>query len=215
MTAQTANKATVPTGSDGWKITDHIKQAIETARTVVPVANKAERDGLAALFPGGVIPVGTTVCRLDRKSSLEPWNGSNWVPGPLGELASVTNAGNNTVGVALNNLLEATVYVEPNRIIEIKAAIDGKSSMDAMFVSYTLAYGGTGVGGTPLRTSTVRYTTTNLGEGFEFSARLVAGGGGPVRFNLQGQVTVPDTGGQTMTSTAGNTRLTVTDIGPA
>ena len=97
MTAQYANKATGPVGSDGWNPVAHIKQVSESMRVVIPVNTKAERDALSTLFPGGIIPVGTTACRLDRKASLEPWNGSAWVPGPLGQLASVTSAGINTV----------------------------------------------------------------------------------------------------------------------
>lgn len=82
MTAQTANKATVPVGTDGWKLTDHIKQAIETTRSIIPVANEAERDGLAATFPGGVLPVPSYVNRADNGNVIEKWDGSKWLSRP-------------------------------------------------------------------------------------------------------------------------------------
>jgi hypothetical protein len=219
MTAQAATKSTIPVGSDAWNLTAHIKQAVETTRVIIPVTNQAERDGLAALFPGGAVPQGTAACRLDRKSSLDVWSGTAWIPGPLGQLSNVTNAGSNVVGIALNNLLEVSPTVEAGRLIELRATIDGATTVTGgvnnMYVSYTLAYGGTGTGGTPLRTSTKLYAAIGNGEGFEITARFTTATAGSLRFNLQGQVTVPSTGAQTMTATAGNTRLTVTDLGPA
>lgn len=84
MTAQTANKATVPVGSDGWNLTTHIKQAIETTRSIIPVATQAERDGLASLFPGSVLPVPTFVWRTDLMI-LETWTGTRWLTRPHSE----------------------------------------------------------------------------------------------------------------------------------
>lgn len=82
MTAQTANKATVPVGTDGWKLTDHIKQAIETARVIIPVADVAERDALKDAFPGGVLPVPTYVNRADNGNVIEKWDGAKWLSRP-------------------------------------------------------------------------------------------------------------------------------------
>ena len=77
MAIQTANKATVPAGSDAWNLTADIKKALETARIIVPVASQAERDGLAPLFPGGVLPVPTMVWRTDTQH-YQNWNGTGW-----------------------------------------------------------------------------------------------------------------------------------------
>lgn len=82
MTAQTANKATVPVGTDGWKLTDHIKQAIETTRSIIPVADEAERDTLKDRFPGGVLPVPTYVNRANNGAVIEKWDGTKWISRP-------------------------------------------------------------------------------------------------------------------------------------
>lgn len=79
MTAQTANKATVPVGTDGWKLTDHIKQAIETTRSIIPVADEAERDALKDRFPGAVLPVPTYVNRANNSNVIEKWDGTKWI----------------------------------------------------------------------------------------------------------------------------------------
>lgn len=179
------------------------------AGAALPVFSPAERDALTAYD-------GLTVRRMDLPNRPAfTWDGTKWAGPPLGTLSNVVNAGSNVVGITLNNMLETTVSVEANRSIEIRATIDGSSSMDAMFVGYTLAYGGTGTGGTSVRTASMRYTTTGLGEAFEVTAIVTTSAAGSLRFNLQAQVTVPSTGGQTMTSTAGNTRLTVKDLGNA
>ena len=82
MTAQTANKATVPVGSDGWNPVVHIKQAVETTRSIIPVANEAERDGLAATFPGGVLPIPSYANRADNGNVIEKWDGTKWISRP-------------------------------------------------------------------------------------------------------------------------------------
>lgn len=92
MTAQTANKATVPVGSDGWNITGHVKQAIETTRSIIPVADQTERDGLAALFPGGALPNPCYVSRADKGQIIEKWNGARWITTPHAELTFNTPA---------------------------------------------------------------------------------------------------------------------------
>jgi hypothetical protein len=80
VTAQTANDATVPVGTDGWNLTAHIKQAIETTRSFIPVASDAQRDALAALFPGGILPIATTIVRTDKTGLPEErWNGTKWL----------------------------------------------------------------------------------------------------------------------------------------
>lgn len=79
MTAQTYNGATVPVGSDGWNPVKHVKEGFETAGLIVSVANEAERDALKDFAPGGVLPVPTTVVRMDVPSyPLEIWDGTTW-----------------------------------------------------------------------------------------------------------------------------------------
>lgn len=80
MTAQTWNKITTAVGSDGWNPVLHMKGVADTADVLVHVSSEAERDGLAALAPGGVLPIPTTVVRTDLPSCpTETWNGSAWV----------------------------------------------------------------------------------------------------------------------------------------
>lgn len=82
MPAQTANKATVPVGSDGWQLTAHIKTAIETVRSVIPVGSASERAALPGTFPGGVLPVPTVIARTDIAGApLETWDGATWSGG--------------------------------------------------------------------------------------------------------------------------------------
>jgi hypothetical protein len=212
-TVTTWNKGKAPAGTTGWQLTPDVRAGLESLNVVVPVANKAERDGITP--PLGKY-VGMAVSRADLRGRIEIWDGTTWrAPAPIGLLSSVTNAGQNLVGITLNNMLETTVAVGASRHIEVCATIDGESSMDAMFVGYTLAYGGTGTGGTPIRTATMRYTTANLGEAFEVTAIITTAAEGNLRFNLQAQVTIPATGPQGLKSNAGNTRLTVIDLGPA
>lgn len=84
MAIQTVNKATVPAGSDAWNLTADIKKAIETTRSITPVATQAERDGLAALHSGGVLPIPYFVWRMDLQI-LETWNGTRWITKPHSE----------------------------------------------------------------------------------------------------------------------------------
>lgn len=78
MAGQTTwNKATVPAGTDPWNLVPDEKKAIETAGLVFGVATTAERNGLAALAPGGVLPVPTLV-RNAETGRYESWNGTRW-----------------------------------------------------------------------------------------------------------------------------------------
>lgn len=80
MTAQTWNKITTAVGSDGWNPVLHMKGLADTADVVIPVASTVERDGLAALAPGGVLPVPTFVFRTDL-NAYQTWNGASWLAG--------------------------------------------------------------------------------------------------------------------------------------
>lgn len=82
MTTQSANKATIPVGTDGWNPVAHIKQAVETTRSIIPVADVAERDDLKNRFPGAVLPVPTYVNRADNANLIEKWDGAKWVSRP-------------------------------------------------------------------------------------------------------------------------------------
>lgn len=73
----TWNGATAPAGTEAWGYAAQVKRALETAGLVIPVANQTARDGLAALAPGGVLPVPTLVFRIDL-GTYETWDGSVW-----------------------------------------------------------------------------------------------------------------------------------------
>ena len=74
------NKTKTPAGVDPWNLTPDIGAALDSANVVIPVASATERDGLAAVAPGGVLPVPTVVWRTD-KNRLETWNGTVWRAG--------------------------------------------------------------------------------------------------------------------------------------
>jgi hypothetical protein len=79
MSATTWNGVTVPTASDVWALIADMTKGFNTANLVIPVANQTARDGLAALAPGGVLPVGTVVIRNDLAGEpFEKWDGSVW-----------------------------------------------------------------------------------------------------------------------------------------
>lgn len=112
MTGQTTwNKATTGAGTDPWQLVADMKKALETAGLVFSVANLTEQNGLAALAPGGVLPVPTLVFRTDLGAYMS-WNGTVWkvlgtytnVPGvagaPIIQAAEVmTTIGGSSVGV--------------------------------------------------------------------------------------------------------------------
>lgn len=78
MAGQTTwNKATVPAGTDPWNAVPDVKKSLDTAGLVFSVANATERNGLAALAPGGVLPVPTLVFQSDIGTYLS-WNGTRW-----------------------------------------------------------------------------------------------------------------------------------------
>ena len=94
MAGQTTwNKATVEAGTDPWNLVPDNKKAIETSGLVFGVATTAERNGLAALAPGGVLPVPTLV-RNAETGRYESWNGTRWAQAAPTELGhSVTGLG--------------------------------------------------------------------------------------------------------------------------
>ncbi|UVK62559.1 minor tail protein [Arthrobacter phage TaylorSipht] len=76
MPIQTVNKTSVPVGSDPYAITADLKKAVEGLRTVIPVANQAERDALPSPFEG------MTVERTDQGGALEVYTSGAWPAAP-------------------------------------------------------------------------------------------------------------------------------------
>lgn len=81
MPTTTATGATVPVGSDPYALTADLKKAFESARTIIPVQNLSQRNGLAALFPDSTLPVPTFVSRTDLGQLIQVWDGVGWVAG--------------------------------------------------------------------------------------------------------------------------------------
>lgn len=206
------NGIILPINSDAYNLSTDLATAGNSTNTVTVVTSQAAQDALTKY-------TGRVCIRTDLGGVQYYWNGTAWQLLTNRQLGSVSNAGNNVVGISVNNMLETTVVVGAARLIEIRASIDGGgtsgNSPNNMYVGYTISYGGTGTGGTAVRTFTKAYTISGNGEGVEISARYTTAAGGSLRFNLQGQVVIPSTGAQTMTATTGNSRLTITDIGPA
>jgi hypothetical protein len=72
------NGAVVPVPSDAYALTDDMKKLCLSLNIPIPVTNQSARDGLAALAPSGVLPVGTIVVRKDQSMFVEKWDGANW-----------------------------------------------------------------------------------------------------------------------------------------
>lgn len=73
----TWNKSEAPAGTEPWNYAAQVKRALDKAGLVFGVASSAERDGLAALAPGGVLPIPTLIWRTD-KHWYETWDGTAW-----------------------------------------------------------------------------------------------------------------------------------------
>lgn len=72
------NGAIVPTNGDPYALTADLVKMCQSLNVPIPVTTLAQRDGLAALAPGGVLPVGTTVLRRDQSMFVEKWDGTSW-----------------------------------------------------------------------------------------------------------------------------------------
>jgi hypothetical protein len=72
------NGAVVPTNSDAYDLTADLVTMCLSLNIPIPVANLAARNGLAALAPGGVLPIGTAVYRQDQSMFTEKWDGTTW-----------------------------------------------------------------------------------------------------------------------------------------
>jgi len=73
------NGIEVPTNSDTYKLTEDLAKMGSTAHVIIPVNSATERNGLAALYPDGVLPVPTYVNRMDVTGHpIEVWDGTGW-----------------------------------------------------------------------------------------------------------------------------------------
>jgi len=73
------NRVVTITNDETYDLAGHMARMADSINPVIRVANQAERDGLAALAPGGVLPIPTTVARADLLGALEVWDGTRWV----------------------------------------------------------------------------------------------------------------------------------------
>lgn len=106
MPGQSATGVTIPLGSDGYARMADFKKMSETTRSVIPVANLTARNGLAALFPGAVLPVPTVIARADRGYRLEVWDGAGWTAMAklvFGQTANEPTILSGEQGVSLNS----------------------------------------------------------------------------------------------------------------
>ena len=72
------NGVEVFTNGDDYNLADDAAHAFQTANVVITIHTEAQRDGLAALAPGGVLPVPTFIYRTDL-NRRETWNGVEWL----------------------------------------------------------------------------------------------------------------------------------------
>lgn len=73
------NKIVTITNDEVYDLASHMARMADSANVIIKVASAAERDALAALAPGGVLPTSTTVMRTDLTGHpLEKWDGTKW-----------------------------------------------------------------------------------------------------------------------------------------
>lgn len=210
MTAQSWNKITVPVGSDAWNPVAHMKGIADTAKVVINVSSLAEANGLAALAPGGVLPVPTHICRTDIVGApIMTWNGTKWVGPGFGHLSTATNAGATATGTAENSLVTTTVNLEPNRRILITAKVLARPDIAGLFASYKIKVAGT----VELEPYVKRFAEVELSESFEFSAEHGSGAGGSTTFHLGCVVVHPAVTTGLVKSGAFSIKLRTRDIG--
>jgi len=209
MTGQTTwNKATVPAGTDPWNLVPDTKKAIESAGLVFNVANDAERTGLAALAPGGVLPIPTYVFQTDNKRWYT-WDGFTWRFPAAGFLGSSVNAGATSTGTSQNTLVSETVDLAASRRIELKARVLARPDVADQYAEYSIW-----AGGLQLNPAYVmKFSGVELSESLEFTADHGSGVGGSTTFHLKCKLI--DTGVPTalIKSNAFTVRLSATDVG--
>jgi len=211
VTAQTWNKITVAVGSDGWNPVAHMKGLADTADVVINVASLAEANGLAALAPGGVLPVPTHICRTDIVGApIMTWNGTKWVGAGFGHLVTATNAGATATGTSENSLVSTTVSLEPNRRILITAKVTARPDTAELYATYKIKVAGS----VELSSFIKRFAEVELGESLEFTAEHGSGAGGSTTFHLGCVVVDPPGTPGLVKSSAFAISLRVRDIGP-
>jgi len=83
-------------GADGWSLTPNIGTALDSANVIVPVATKAERDGLTP--PLGKY-AGMVAARTDLSGvPLDVYDGSRWIPGIISTIWTNTSNAVTTAG---------------------------------------------------------------------------------------------------------------------
>lgn len=170
MAGQTTwNKATTPAGTDPWNAVPDWKKMLETSGLVFGVATTAERNGLAALAPGGVLPVPTLV-RNSETGRFESWNGTRWAQASRSELGSSTTG--------LGGTLAATPAWS-DILIVTATTLGGQVAID-YDVALTNANSGAN------RDAAVRVTCDGVEiDGWSFTCPFVAGVSAPVFPSLQ------------------------------
>lgn len=72
------NGVEVFTNGDDYNLSEDAAHAFETANVIITIHTEDQRDGLADLAPGGVLPVPTFIYRTDL-NRRETWNGVEWL----------------------------------------------------------------------------------------------------------------------------------------
>lgn len=72
------NGVQVFTNGDDYNLAEDVAHAFETANVITTIHSHDQREGLAALAPGGVLPVPTFIYRTDL-NRRETWNGVEWL----------------------------------------------------------------------------------------------------------------------------------------
>lgn len=108
------NKTKTPVNSDAYQLTGDLATMADSTTLTIPVQSQSERDGLAAIAPGGVLPIPTTVWRADL-GCTEVWDGSAWKRSSMqaggapyamaaGTASWVTSGSGNSIAVSFPNL---------------------------------------------------------------------------------------------------------------
>lgn len=172
MTAQSATKATIPVGSDGWNPVVHIKQAVDTTRSIIPIGSASERTALPGTFPGGVLPVPTFISRTDQAYMVETWNGTAWMTKPHAEFTSATNTASSGTAWGMGTFTRDTGNSTDNAFVTISTT-DQLQVRDAGLYSITMLIAfTTPISGISWLAVDGSYTTT-MGGGLQtFAATL-------------------------------------------
>lgn len=143
------NGVEVFTNGDPYDLAADNAHAFETANINIPVASEAQRDGLAAIAPGGVLPVGTNVIRTDITGCpSETWDGTAWHPARgtliLGHMGKTDG----------NQVISGTTAVAFNGPQILRGGVVFSDAQESLLIPHTGLYrvsigarfGGTGTG---------------------------------------------------------------------